>query len=89
VPAAIIKEFGIYPPGEYVQLKSGEFGVVARRGANAGTPQVACITDRKGAPSVTSIVRDTAAPEFAIVSLPADKTLVHRVPPERLHGLPE
>jgi HD-GYP domain-containing protein (c-di-GMP phosphodiesterase class II) len=89
VPAAIIKEFGIYPPGEYVQLKSGEFGVVVRRGAGAGTPQVACITDRKGAPSVSSIVRDTAAPEFAIVSLPTDKTLVHRVPPERLYGLPE
>ena len=89
VPAAIIKEFGIYPPGEYVQLKSGEFGVVVRRGTNAGTPQVACITDRKGAPTVSSIVRDTAAPEFAIVSLPADKTPVHRVPPERLYGLPE
>jgi HD-GYP domain-containing protein (c-di-GMP phosphodiesterase class II) len=89
VPAAIIKEFGIYPPGEYVQLKSGEFGVVVRRGANAGTPQVACITDRKGAPSIKSLVRDTALPEFAITSLPADKTLVHRVPPERLFGLPE
>jgi HD-GYP domain-containing protein (c-di-GMP phosphodiesterase class II) len=89
VPAAIIKEFGIYPPGEYVQLKSGEFGVVVRRGASAGTPQVACITDRKGAPSITSVVRDTAAPEFAITSLPADKTLVNRVPPERLFGLPE
>lgn len=89
VPAAIIKEFGIYPPGEYVQLKSGEFGVVVRRGASAGTPQVACITDRKGAPSISTLVRDTAAPEFAIVSLPADKTLVNRVPPERLYGLPE
>jgi HD-GYP domain-containing protein (c-di-GMP phosphodiesterase class II) len=89
VPAAIIKEFGIYPPGEYVQLKSGEFGVVVRRGASAGTPQVACITDRKGAPTIKSLVRDTAAPEFAITSLPADKTLVHRVPPERLFGLPE
>jgi HD-GYP domain-containing protein (c-di-GMP phosphodiesterase class II) len=89
VPAAIIKEFGIYPPGEYVQLKSGEFGVVVRRGANAGTPQVACVTDRKGAPSVTTRVCDTAVAEFAIASLPADKTLAHRVPPERLYGLQE
>ena len=89
VPAAVIKEFGIYPPGEYVQLKSGEFGVVVRRGANAGTPQVACITDRQGAPSVSTRVRDTALAEFAIAALPVDKTLVYRVPPERLYGLPE
>lgn len=89
VAAAIIKEFGIYPPGEFVQLKSGELAVVVRRTADGRAPQVACITDKKGAPTVSSTVRDTSKPEFAIVALPTDKALVHRVPPERLFGLPE
>ena len=89
VSAAIIKEFGIYPPGDFVQLKSGEMAVVVRRSANARTPQAASITDRHGMPMVNTVLRDTAKPEFAIVSLVTDKSLVLRVPPERLYGLPE
>lgn len=89
VSAAIIKEFGIYPPGEFVQLKSGELAVVVRRSANARTPQAASITDRHGMPMVSTVPRDTAKPEFAIVSVASDKALVLRVPPERLYGLPE
>jgi HD-GYP domain-containing protein (c-di-GMP phosphodiesterase class II) len=89
VSASIVKEFGIYPPGEFVQLKSGEMAVVVRRSANARSPVAACITDRQGMPMVNTVVRDTAKPEFAIVSVVADKSLVLRVPPERLYGLPE
>lgn len=89
VSASIIKEFGIYPPGEFVQLKSGEMAVVVRRSANARAPQAASITDRQGVPMVNTVVRDTARPEFAIVSVVPDKSLVLRVPPERLYGLPE
>lgn len=87
--AAIIKEFGIYPPGEFVQLKSGEMAVVLRRAANASTPLAASITDRQGMPVVGTVTRDTARPEFAITGLAANKALVLRVPPERLFGLPE
>jgi HD-GYP domain-containing protein (c-di-GMP phosphodiesterase class II) len=89
VSAAIVKEFGIYPPGELVELKSGELAVVVRRSDNARTPQAASITNRQGVPTVNTVVRDTAKPEFAIVSVVADKSLVYRVPPERLYGLPE
>jgi HD-GYP domain-containing protein (c-di-GMP phosphodiesterase class II) len=89
VSAAVVKEFGIYPPGEFVALKSGEMAVVVRRSANARTPQAASITNRQGVPTVNTVVRDTARPEFAIVSVIADKSLVLRVPPERLYGLPE
>lgn len=87
--AAIIKEFGIYPPGEFVQLKSGEMAVVVRRGADARTPTAAAITDRKGMPQINTVVRDTAKPDFAIAALAAERNLVLRVPPERLFGLPE
>ena len=33
--AALIKEFGLYPPGCFVKLKSGETGVVVRYGMTA------------------------------------------------------
>ena len=89
VSSAIIKEFGIYPPGEFVQLKSGEQAVVVRRGATATTPLAAAVTDKAGMPSVNTPIRDTARPEFAIVSLLGGQGLVLRVPPERLYGLPE
>ncbi|HEV7915251.1 MAG TPA: HD domain-containing phosphohydrolase [Albitalea sp.] len=89
VSAAIVKEVGIFPPGELVKLKSGEHGVVVRRTGNASTPMVACITDRSGMPVVSSVVRDTSKPECAIVSTDTDKGLVQRMAPERLYGLPE
>lgn len=87
--ATIVKEVGIFPPGELVQLKSGEQAVVVRRTANASMPMVASITDRSGMPVVGTTVRDTSRPEFGIVSTVVDKGLVSRMPPERLYGLPE
>lgn len=87
--AAIIKEFGIYPPGEFVQLKSGELAVVVRRSADARTPLAASVTDRHGMPHVHTVMRDTAKPEFAITGLSTEKNLVLRMPPERLFGIPE
>jgi HD-GYP domain-containing protein (c-di-GMP phosphodiesterase class II) len=89
VSAAIVKEVGIYPPGELVQLKSGEQAVVVRRTANASMPMAASITDRTGMPLVNTVVRDTSRPEFAILSAVADKGLVQRMVPERLYGLAE
>lgn len=85
--SALIKEFGIFPPGDFVQLKSGEMAVVVRRGPTATTPEVAAITDRKGMPVTSSVRRDTTKPEFAIAGPATDKALVLRVPPERLFGL--
>ncbi|WP_280154526.1 HD domain-containing phosphohydrolase [Piscinibacter sp. XHJ-5] len=89
IAAAVVKEVGIYPPGELVRLKSGEHAVVVRRSVNASTPMAASITDRSGMPVVNTVVRDTARPEFAIVAAVSDKGLVLRMPPERLYGLPE
>jgi len=85
--SAIIKEYGIYPPGNVVVLASGEQAVVVRRGATAHTPVVAAITDKAGMPTTTSLRRDTALPAYAIRKLATDLTLVQRVPPERLFGL--
>jgi len=89
IAAAIVKEVGIYPPGEFVKLRSGEHAVVVRRTESASTPMAASITDRSGMPVVNTVVRDTSKPEFAIVSTVSDKAQVLRMPPERLYGLPE
>ena len=89
VAAALIKELGIYPPGDFVKLKSGECAVVVRRGADARTPLAASITNRDGVPIVNTVQRDTARGEFAITGAMNDKSLVLRLPPERLYGLPE
>jgi hypothetical protein len=86
ISTAIIKEFGIYPPGDYVKLTSGEQGVVVQRTANAKAPIVAVITDTRGQAVAKTVRRDSGLPEFAILSTVVDKTLLKRLPPERLYG---
>ena len=46
--AALVKEFGIYPPGCHVRLQSGELAIVVARGSTIMTPVVACLTDPMG-----------------------------------------
>ena len=87
--AAIIKEYGIYPPGNCVGLASGELAIAIRRGATAHTPMVAAVTDKNGVPVVSTLMRDTSQPGYAIKSLQPDGAHFQRVPPERLYGLIE
>ncbi len=83
---ALIKEFGIYPPGDFVKLASGELGVVVQRTANVRAPIVASITDTHGHPVAHTQRRDTGQPEFAIVGTASDPAMLARLPPERLYG---
>lgn len=83
---AIIKEFGIYPPGDFVKLASGELGIVVQRSANSKAPIVAAITDIAGRPVTRTVRRDTAQAEFAITGTHSDRALLKRLPPERLYG---
>lgn len=72
VCAALVKEFGVYPPGCFVALASGETGVVVQRGNTVMTPIVAALTNRYGAPLREPVRRDTMLPLHAIVGvLPA------------------
>jgi HD-GYP domain-containing protein (c-di-GMP phosphodiesterase class II) len=73
VVAALIKECGIYPPGTYVRLASGELAIVTRRGANVKEPQVAAITHASGEPLTHPLTRDTSEPVRAIVDTVPDK----------------
>ncbi len=84
---ALIKEFGIYPPGDFVKLASGELGIVVQRTANARAPIVASITDTSGHPVAKTVRHDTAQAEFAIVEEGGrDKSMLKRLAPERLYG---
>jgi len=56
---AVIQATGIYPPGSYVRLGSGEVAVVLRRGAHAKTPKVASIVSKSGTALVEPVLRDT------------------------------
>lgn len=67
--AALIKEFGIYPPGCAVRLKSGEVGMVMRRGDSASAPRVAVLSDRVGDALMEPVHRDTSRPEYAITAV--------------------
>ena len=62
----LLRVLGLYPPGSFVRLASGEIGVVIRRGAKAHTPQVACVRDADGSSIATPMLRETANPGHAI-----------------------
>lgn len=84
--SAIIKEFGIYPPGEVVGLANGEIAVVVRRTQSVKCPIVASLTDCTGKRTVHTTRRDTSQPAVAITGTVQDKSLVARMPPERVYG---
>lgn len=84
---ALIRSLGIYPPGELVKLQSGELAVVVRRGADANKPLVACITDTLGQPVPSTVQRQTADTGYGIAGAVPDKSMVQKLPPERLYGM--
>ena len=82
--AAIIKAMGLYPPGTYVQLASGEVAVVLRRGLRANEPRVASIVGRSGTPLGEPAVRDTRLRAYEVKSAVAPKDVKVRFPLPRL-----
>ena len=64
--AALVKEFGIYPPGSFVALASGEAGIVIRRGTTITTPIVAALTNRYRQPLPHPVRRDTSQPGLGV-----------------------
>jgi HD-GYP domain-containing protein (c-di-GMP phosphodiesterase class II) len=64
---ALIKEFGLYPPGTYVRLANGDLGIVLRRGRRVDTPVAVALTNRYGERLPRRIYRDTSDTRYAIV----------------------
>lgn len=86
---SVVKQFGLYPPGDYVKLASGESAIVVQRTANAKAPIVAAITDRAGLPVAKTLRLDTSLKEHAIVGVVSEKGMLKRLAPERLYGFVE
>lgn len=76
--AALVKALGIYPPGAWVTLASGEIGVVIRRGDKVSTPHVGVMLNAQGMPTGEPLPRDTVFPQWKIVgSVAHDEIRVH------------
>lgn len=58
--AALLKTVGMYPPGSYVKLASGEVGVVLRSGERTNQPVVAAFIGASGLPLTDPVLRDTS-----------------------------
>ncbi|MEH3085674.1 MAG: phosphohydrolase [Xylophilus ampelinus] len=66
--SAMIKAMGLYPPGSFVRLASGEVAVVLRRGASATSPKVAAVLNRDGMPMGVAVTRDTSQAAYKVVA---------------------
>ena len=82
--AALVKEFGVYPPGCFVKLVSGETAVVIKRGPSVVTPLVAALTSPSGANLLEPQPRDTSKREYAIAGVVGESAVTVRPAPEKL-----
>jgi HD-GYP domain-containing protein (c-di-GMP phosphodiesterase class II) len=64
--AALVKAVGIYPPGSFVRLTSGEVAVVVRRGSNTSAPRVAVVLNRSGLPNAELSLRETSRADWRV-----------------------
>lgn len=81
--AALVKEFGIYPPGCTVRLAGGELAIVVARGASLTTPIVACLTSASGAALASPQRVDTALAGHAVKAVVGERSDA-RLPLEKL-----
>ena len=81
---ALIKAFGVFPPGSFVRLASGELGVVTRNGDKAYHPRVAALTTADGQMRKVPAMRDCADEQHTITGLLTEDALPARVSPQSL-----
>jgi len=82
---AVVKAFGIYPPGTFVKLKNGDTGVVLRRGKSAMAPQVLSMTNASGEAFPHKVLRDSSEDNYAIISLVPYENVMLRLDPDQLY----
>lgn len=85
--AALVKAFGLFPPGTLVRLASGEAAIVLRRGATPQTPVAAALVNRNGEPMMNPARRDCAHTAHAIQAVLDPRQLRVQWVPEKLMAL--
>jgi hypothetical protein len=81
---SFVKTLTLYPPGSYVQLRSGEKAVVLRRGERINQPLVLALVNPKGALLPLPVVRDTSASAYAVDAMVPAETMRIRLDPSRI-----
>lgn len=84
---AVLKAVGLFPPGSFVELASGEVGIVVARGERANHPLVACLVSAGGAPLGEPILRDTRDGCYSVRAAVAPHLVKVRPAHERLLAL--
>ncbi|ACB33274.1 putative metal dependent phosphohydrolase [Leptothrix cholodnii SP-6] len=82
--SALLKTLGMYPPGSYVQLATGEIGVVLARGGKANEPMVAALVGTSGLPLADPVLRDTSRTGRAVTGAVAVADVRVRIHHEKL-----
>lgn len=85
--AALVKELGLYPPGSYVALATGETGIVIKRGTTITSPIVAAITNRQRQPLPAPVRRDTSRPGLGVVAMLSNTELPIALKPSSVTSL--
>ena len=87
IGGALLKAVGLYPPGSFVELVSGEIGIVVARGRRANLPFVAALVSPSGTPLGEPALRDTIDRRHAVrAAVPPNQVKV-RPQHERLLAL--
>lgn len=82
--AALVKEFGVYPPGCWVRLANGECGMVVRRGPTVMAPVVSVMSTPSGTLLSRPVQRDTTDKACAVQSVLAPQDPRPRLPSDLL-----
>lgn len=87
ITTALVREFGIYPPGSYVRLVSGELAIVVARGEHITTPVVAVLTTARGLPLAEPVRCAIDGKARAVAGVVGERQTGLKLPMERLAGL--
>ena len=87
IGGALLKAVGLYPPGSFVELASGEVGIVVARGRRANLPFVASLVSATGNPLGEPALRDTIDSRYAVRAAVASHLVKVRPQHERLMAL--
>ena len=87
VGGALLRAVGLYPPGSYVELASGEVGIVVARGRRANLPLVAALVSGSGNVYGEPVLRDTLDRRHAVKAAVAPERVKVRLVHEKLLAL--
>lgn len=84
IGGALLRAVGLYPPGSFVELVSGEIGIVLARGRRANLPLVAALVSAGGTPLGEPALRNTIETRHAVKGAVAPADVRVRPQHERL-----